>query len=182
MVKNRGIKTNEAAFWDAFDAYFGYPASKDALVHQDFYHNEFNLVKEVCGYTPMAAQIVHSLKEKGLRVILATNPLFPSVATENRIRWAGLQPEDFDYFTTYENARYCKPNPDYYWEILSKFHLTPRECIMVGNDVSEDMITKQMGMQVFLLTDCLINKENADISQYPHGGFMELKAFLEEAV
>ena len=49
---------------------------------------------------------------------------------------------------------------------------------MVGNDVGEDMITKQLGMKVFLLTDCLINKQNADISQYPNGGFPELADFL----
>ena len=49
---------------------------------------------------------------------------------------------------------------------------------MVGNDVAEDMIAQQLGMQVFLLTDCMINKANADISVYPHGGFEELKAFL----
>lgn len=180
MVTNRGIDTNETVFWKAFDGCFGYPASKDAQVHMDFYRNEFNQVKEVCGFAPMAAQTVRSLKKRGFRVILATNPLFPSVATENRIHWAGLEPEDFDYFTTYENARYCKPNPDYYWEILSKFRLTPRECVMIGNDAHEDMIAKQLGMQVFLLTDCLINKENADISQYPHGGFDDLASFLND--
>ena len=180
MVQNNGIKTNEAVFWDAFDHYFGYPASKDAQVHRDFYQNEFSQVKAVCGFDPMAARIVHFLKEKGIRVVLATNPLFPSIATENRIRWAGLQPEDFDYFTTYENAHYCKPNPDYYREILDQLHLKPEECVMVGNDVAEDMITKQLGMQVFLLTDCLINKENADLSQYPHGGFSQLEAYLTE--
>lgn len=30
---------------------------------------------------------------------------------------------------------------------------------MVGNDVTEDMVAQSIGMQVFLLTDCLINKE-----------------------
>jgi len=31
----------------------------------------------------------------GFRVALATNPIFPAIATEKRIRWAGLTPEDF---------------------------------------------------------------------------------------
>ena len=179
MVKNTGTKTNEAVFWKGFDACFGYPASKDASVHQDFYQNEFNEVKAVCGFEPMAVQIVHSLKEKGIRVVLATNPLFPSVATENRIRWAGLQPDDFAYITTFESSHYCKPNPDYYREIMEKLHLKPEECLMVGNDVGEDMIARQLGMQVFLLTDCLINKASEDISQYPNGGFAELDAHLK---
>jgi hypothetical protein len=49
---------------------------------------------------------------------------------------------------------------------------------MVGNDVREDMIAQSLGMQVFLLTDCLINRDNQDISAYPHGNFDDLKAFI----
>ena len=49
---------------------------------------------------------------------------------------------------------------------------------MVGNDVGEDMIAEKLGMRVFLLTDCMINKANADISIYPHGNFDDLKNFL----
>ena len=45
-----------------------------------------------------------------------------------------------------------------------------------------DMIAKKLGMQVFLLTDCMINKNNEDISQYPHGGFQTLRGFLEENI
>jgi len=179
MVMNDGKVTNKDAFWIACDATLGCAASKDADIHMDFYRNEFNLVQEVCSIEPMAAQIVHSLKDRGYRVALATNPLFPAIATQNRIRWAGLQPEDFEYITTYENSHYCKPNPDYYREILAQLHLQPEECLMVGNDVGEDMITQQLGMKVFLLTDCLINKAGTDISQYPHGSFAELAAFIE---
>ena len=47
-------------------------------------------------------------------------------------------------------------------------------------DVKEDMVAATLGMQVFLLTDCLIYTENADISQYPHGGFPELIEFLQK--
>jgi hypothetical protein len=50
---------------------------------------------------------------------------------------------------------------------------------MVGNDVSEDMITEQLGMEVFLLTHSLINKENKDISKHPQGDFEELKEFFD---
>ena len=33
----------------------------------------------------------------------------------------------------------------------------PEECLMVGNDATEDMAAREVGMDVFLLTDCLIN-------------------------
>lgn len=122
---------------------------------------------------------VHTAKEKGLRVALATNPIFPAVATETRIRWAGLEPEDLELYTTYENIGYCKPNPDYYREIAKRLGVQPWECLMVGNDVTEDMVAEKAGMQVFLLTDCLINKERKDISLYPRGSFLQFLDHIE---
>ena len=118
----------------------------------------------------------------GLRLILATNPIFPQTAIESRIRWAGLEPSDFVWITTYENSRYCKPNPEYYNEILSKLNLQPEECLMVGNDVTEDMVARKVGMNVFLLTDCLINKERQDINQYPRGSYMQLLNHIENLI
>ena len=120
------------------------------------------------------------LKTAGLRVILATNPIFPAVATQSRIRWAGLSPEDFELYTTYENSRFCKPNPDYYREILQRLDLRGEECLMVGNDVREDMAAETLGMETFLLTDCLINTENVPLDRWPHGGFQDLQAHLKE--
>ena len=115
----------------------------------------------------------------GLRVALATNPIFPAVATESRIRWAGLEPEDFELRTTYENIGYCKPNPEYYREIAARLGVRPEECLMVGNDVTEDMVAESIGMQVFLLTDCLINKERKNIAKYPRGSFNQLMQFID---
>ena len=78
----------------------------------------------------------------------------------------------------HEESSFCKPNLRYYEEILSRQGLSPAECIMVGNDVGEDMIAANLGMKVFLLTDCLINKANTDIDQFPHGSFPELLEFI----
>ena len=130
----------------------------------------------------MAAEIVRTLKEKGYRVVLATNPIFPAIATENRTRWAGLAPEDFEYCTTYENSCYSKPNPDYYRELLGKLSLRPEEVLMVGNDVAEDMVAATLGMRVFLLTPCLINKDGCDISVYPHGDFSDLMDYVQSGL
>ena len=100
-------------------------------------------------------------------------------ATASRIRWAGLTPEDFELITTYENIGCCKPNPAYYQEILRRLGAEPGDCLMVGNDTGEDMIAETLGIKTFLLTDCLINKSGADLSQWPHGDFAALRAFLE---
>lgn len=179
MVKNDGSCKNEEAFWKKFAQLLGEHVRKDEPVFADFYRNEFSGAKDACGFNARAAEAVSVVKSKGLRAVLATNPLFPAVATENRTRWAGLQPEDFELYTTYENSCFCKPNPKYYMEIVQKLGLAPEECLMVGNDVSEDMIAASLGMKVFLLTDCLINRENRDISEYPNGSFDRLIEYIE---
>lgn len=180
MVKNDGSRINEEAFWEYAVSVYGEKILQDKHFFDEFYEQEFDKVKAVCGYHPAAAEIVHSMKEKGFRVALATNPIFPARATQWRIQWAGLRPEDFELYTTYENSCHSKPNLDYYRDILVKLGVQPEECLMVGNDVGEDMVAKQLGMQVFLLTDCQINKTGEDVEQYPHGGFEELKKFLSE--
>ena len=50
---------------------------------------------------------------------------------------------------------------------------------MVGNDVEEDMVAKELGMDVFLLDDYIINRQDSDITQYEHGGFVELIKKIE---
>ena len=50
---------------------------------------------------------------------------------------------------------------------------------MVGNNATEDMIASTLGMKVFLLTDCLINKEDKDISNYPSGSYDELIKYID---
>lgn len=178
MYHNDGTQSNETAFWNVFTSRFGADSRKDEPIFMDFYNNEFYEAREACGFAPESTELIRFIREKGLRVALATNPLFPAVATHNRIRWAGLRPEDFELVTTFENSCFCKPNPAYYQEILGKLNLAPEECAMVGNDVAEDMVARIMGMEVFLLTDCLINKDREDIDSYPHGSYSELITWI----
>ncbi len=178
MIKNDGSQLNEDAFWKRFVDIYGDKVLADKPVFEDFYKNEFQDARSFCGFNPKAEETVRLLKDKGYRVVLATNPLFPSIATESRIRWAGLEPSEFDLYTTYENTSYCKPNLDYYRDILKRINCRPEECLMVGNDVGEDMVVEALGMQAFLLTDCLINTQKKDITAYLHGSFEQLLSML----
>ena len=178
MIKNDGSKNNEEVFWDTVKSVYGDKILGDKPLFDEFYEEEFDKIKSVCGYTPKASEIVRILKEKGYKIALATNPIFPEIATRWRIDWAGLKPDDFELYTTYENINYCKPNPKYFLEVAKQIGLETHECLMVGNDVGDDMVAKDVGMKVFLLTDCLINAKSEDITQYPNGGFDELLDYI----
>ena len=178
-MTNDGSRTNEEVFWDVFTSVFGEGSRKDGAVFDDFYRNEFNDVADVAEPSPKADEIVKMLRKAGCMVILATNPLFPKIATENRIRWAGMDKDDFDLYTTFEDFGLCKPNPEYFKLLLNMFKLKPEECIMVGNDVEEDMVATELGMKVFLMDRFAIDRKTRDISSIPKGGFDELETFLE---
>lgn len=179
MIKNDGGCTNEEVFWNTFASIYGEKVRDDEPYFEKFYLENFDELSKVCGYNEKAKEVIRIVKELGYKTILATNPVFPEIATKKRIKWAGLNEDDFELITTYENSKYCKPNLKYYKEIMDKFNLDPTECVMIGNDVSEDMIVSSLGVKTFLLTDCLINKDNIDINKYPNGSFDQLIDFLK---
>ena len=182
MVTNQGEKTNEEAFWEAVTSVYGDRILKDSVYFDEFYLSPdgFDAVRSVLGYTEKSRETVDLIKGLGIRIALATNPAFPSIATEKRIAWAGLEPSDFELYTTYENSHFCKPNLAYYKEIIEKLGVSAEDCLMVGNDVGDDMVAESLGMKVFLLTDCLINKTEKSPSDYPNGSFDELIRFIKE--
>lgn len=183
MVQNDGLQTNEEVFWKYFAAqYPNRDITADKPLFNAFYTTVFQKAIHACSPCEESNDLVKTLKKHNIRIILATNPLFPSAATLARISWAGLDRNDFEYVSTYENSRFCKPNPCYYGEILKKLSLKVEECIMVGNDAEEDTAASMLGMGCFLLTDCLINKRNLDIQRFPHGGFDTLNAYLMDLI
>ena len=182
MVKNDGAKTNEEVFWDNFCAILGKEIKNEDTALEKFYKTDYQKIKEYCGYNPKSKELVDRLNALGITVVLATNPVFPAIATESRMRWAGLSPEDFSIYTTYENSRHCKPNLDYYKTLLEQVGVQPSECLMVGNDVGDDMVAESLGMKVFLLTDCLINKTDRATEDFRHGDFDDLIKYIEELI
>lgn len=161
MVVNDGTKTNEEVFLSVFEALTGLKAD-DEMFNQ-FYLDEFPNTVEACEPDGKARVLIDILKAKGYRLVLATNPLFPRIATLTRMGFVDLKEEDFALVTTYDNSSYCKPNLKYYEEIMQKLDIKPEECIMVGNDCDEDMVINELGVDFYLITDNLINKHNKDI-------------------
>lgn len=178
MVMNDGSQTNEEAFWSCFEQVTGIPRSEVEGETLDFYNNEFNEAITSTRPTETAGKIIAGLKEGGVKTYLATNPIFPRCATMNRIRWAGLNAEDFEVITTYEDYHYSKPNVKYFQEIMDEFGLNPQECLMVGNDVEEDLVIRKLGVKTYLVTDTMENKKNLPIESDYQGTLDELYDFL----
>lgn len=142
MEANDGTgPTNEEAFASVF-----YPAlkhSQDQLIpiFFEFYKTEFTKLESLTQAVPEARPLVQWAFDNDMQVVIATNPIFPSVAIEQRLVWAGIPASDIDYslVTTYENMHSIKPHPAYYREILSGLDRQPSECLMVGDDWRNDI-------------------------------------------
>ena len=159
MYKNDGKLTNEQVFWNYFKTIYGQKGLDDFPLFEKFYQTDFDKVSAITSKVDGAKELVEFAKANFDKVVLSTNPLFPRIATEKRITWAGLSPTDFDYITSYENSSFCKPSTSYYIEICEKLGISTKDVVMVGNSDLEDfMPTKALGIP------CFITKENRIIS------------------
>lgn len=179
MVLNDGSMTNEQRFWKVFGDIYGESAGELEPDFIQFYQNEFHQVKASTNFTPYAARCIQKLKDKNYSIVVATNPLFPPVATYARINWAGLDVNDFLHITTYDNSSYCKPNLNYYKEILNTIGKDPEECMMIGNDVTEDMCTAKLGMDTYLIKDCLINANELPLEGMKMGSLSDFELYID---
>lgn len=179
MLKNSGERVNEAAFWESFSKTLGRNCTDDIPKFDKFYENEFHELRALTSPNPLAKEAVEEARRKAKYVILASNPVFPVVATKTRLEWAGVSPDSFDWITNYSNSTACKPNPWYYKEILEHFDISPERALMVGNDVCEDYLaSKEVGVSSFIINDYLLNK-NGDAVNCPNGTFEDMVEYLK---
>ena len=178
QVKNTSEHTNEEVFWQVFEERTSPDIRRQEPAFRAYYETDYQELSRVVRPGGRAREAVDLLQKKGYQLVLATNPLFPRAAVWPRIHWAGLCPEDFVWITTFENSRRCKPNPDYFRELLHKLGKRPEDCMMVGNDVEDDILSSgSLGIRNYLITDFLINRGHRDLNQWPHGSFEEFLAF-----
>lgn len=170
MVKNDGSYTNHDVFWKTFDTF------DDSIdmhsfheIIDDFYLNDFCEIERYVDRNQNMIDLVSMLAKRGFRLILATNPLFPSSAIQSRLRWTGVDYEAFSGMTTYEDFHYCKPNINYFQEVLERYELNSDECIMIGNDTIEDGVCEKLGIDLYLVEDHLINRNGDRINCHWHG-------------
>lgn len=158
MVGNQGSVTNEEAFWNGFQEIMHQKMkhTKEELneLLLMFYQREFHEARHATKPCVTAKRIIQSIQHKGVKLVLATNPIFPKQAVLTRLNWIDLKEDDFDFITTYETSHFCKPNPAYYQEIMDKLNLSAKNCVMIGNDISEDIEpASSLNIKTYLVKD-----------------------------
>jgi hypothetical protein len=103
-----------------------------------------------------AMDLVNFALQAGMRVVIATNPVFPRTAIEQKLEWAGLDPSShaFSLITTFESIHFTKPNPAYFAEILATLGWPSDDVVMVGNSLEDDIVPAEvLGITAILIPE-----------------------------
>ncbi len=153
---------------ETFDSRF-YPAigiSEPSLRDQisQFYDSVFPSLERYTQYRPKARKFIDNAIERGYRVGIATNPLFPRTAVLQRLKWAGFPEDKFQFalIPSYETFHFAKPDPAYFAEFLTRIGWPNDPIVMVGNDPDHDINgSNRIGISSFWIKN--------DEENYPEG-------------
>lgn len=153
MLDNRDPqRTLHQTFADVF-----YPLldTTEQSLHPDFesfYRDRFPLLRSLTLPRPDAPALVQQALDASIDLVIATNPLFPPTAIEQRLAWAGVPAGTVPYrlITHYQNMHFTKPHPEYFAEILGLLGLSPTDAAMIGNNPQDDLEpARLLGLAVF---------------------------------
>jgi HAD superfamily hydrolase (TIGR01662 family) len=150
---NDGSKINRELFLGVFCE--GLSVSRDEVWSrfEQFFNLDFDMFRDRVTAAPCAEAAFRHVKERGLKIVVATNPIWPLVVQKKRLAWAGVGGIDVDLITHIDNMSYCKPNLGYFRQICREIGVSPGECLMVGDDPANDMVAARTGMKTYQTTD-----------------------------
>lgn len=153
---------NIDAFGISFERRTGYQWKKLWPIFERFYNEEFKKLQALVPESKVARNVVEACVNQGWQIIIATNPVFPEVAIRERMRWCGIEDFPWKFITTIDDMHFCKPHIQYYQEIVDRVGLDPKLCVMIGNDMQEDMVAGKLGMKTILVEDFCIDREGGE--------------------
>ena len=157
MTVNRETAvSNYDIFWQSMQDVIGYDHAglEDEILA--FYRDIFPTLQPYTHPIPVTIPLMRYCFARGFKVVIATNPLYPQLAIEERLRWAGVPVTAFNYarVTVFENSTAVKPNPAYYQQILQEIDSKPADTLMVGNDWEQDIQpTAGQGIAAYWIND-----------------------------
>jgi FMN phosphatase YigB (HAD superfamily) len=153
LMDNHGKMSNAEYFMSIFCN--GFEAQRDEIWKRfmRFYERGYDQFRTLVSVPKGISEVFLQLRRENLKLVIASNPMWPLDVQMKRLSWAGLGDFHFDLVTHIENMSHCKPRIEYYEEICLKLDERPEACLMVGNDPINDMIVATIGMRTFLVTD-----------------------------
>ncbi|MBS1958192.1 MAG: HAD family hydrolase [Bdellovibrionales bacterium] len=143
-------KTNHERLIDIFEKNLSLPREKAEKHLFDSLLKVFPKLESHFGKIPGAAKFIEWARDH-YTLTLATNPVWPVELAHMRMRWGGIDPDYFNSITTSDRMHACKPDPEYYLEILEQEKFQARDCLLIGNERKMDLPATKAGIAVFLI-------------------------------
>jgi FMN phosphatase YigB (HAD superfamily) len=172
-------ETNEEGFYRVFQRITGLKPKMAGEKFSSYYHQVFPRFENFGSQVQGASDLIDMAACKGYRLALATNPIFPRASVVERMRWGNLSPDQFDVITDMETTRSCKPQKEYFEDLSAALSVPPEKCLMVGNDVEQDLAASQVGMKTYLVDRKIIQRGSGRVFPDWRGDLGELGRLLE---
>ena len=144
--------TLQEIFEDDFYQKLGVQKREVAGALEEFYDNIFPGIESKTSRRPDSVPLMEWAFSRGYRVAIATDPLFPLKATHHRLRWAGLDPAQFEIVSSFENFHFSKSHTAYYAEMLGQLGWPDEPVLMVGNDADRDLMpAHRLGLKTYFI-------------------------------
>ncbi len=144
--------TLQDIFEDDFYQKLGVQKREVAGALEEFYDNIFPDIESKTSRRPDAVPLMEWAFSRGYRVAIATDPLFPLKATHHRLRWAGLDPAQFEIVSAFENFHFSKSHTAYYAEMLGQLGWPDEPVLMIGNDAERDLMpAHRLGLKTYFI-------------------------------
>ncbi|MFZ4815059.1 MAG: HAD family hydrolase [Phototrophicaceae bacterium] len=152
MAPKSYAASNMQAAIDSIAAESAFPNETLSQGFAQFYAEAFPPLHSLTRPNPVAQPLVVWLQAQGIAVTIATNPVYPTQAIQQRLVWAGLSGNlsDYAFVTTGEAMHFAKPDPRYYIETIARLGVEPDETLMVGNSLENDISpARAVGIQTY---------------------------------
>lgn len=171
-------QTNQDGFTDTFSRLAGVDPVIVKERFDRFYDEIFPGLNGYARPREGASSFVEAADKKGYRLVLATNPIFPTNAVMERLKWAQVDPDLFEFIPGLETMGSCKPQIAYFKDLAQRLDIETGNCLMIGNDVQQDLPASDAGMGTFLVEGQVVDRGTGGFEPDARGGFGDLAELL----
>ncbi len=153
VLNHDSARTIAEKFAADFFPGIGHSAAALMPLFDDFYARDYPRLRSFVKPIPAARGVLEKIFHRGFQLVLATMPVFPRTAILQRMEWGNIADLPYTLITDYETMHASKPHPAYYREIAALIGCAPADCVMVGNEIENDIVpANRAGMKTFWVT------------------------------
>jgi FMN phosphatase YigB (HAD superfamily) len=156
MIANRQPdRTLEQVFDETFYLAVGLPKERVQPEIERFFKETYPALRLLTQPKPEAQQFVKQAFISGFQVVIATSPVFPLAAIEQRLDWAGLSVDSLTYslVSCVERFHFSKPYAGYFTEIMAQLGWPDEPVFVIGDDFEQDISPSlSLGLPAFQVT------------------------------